>query len=85
MLSKSCWSGKCFTCAWANMANVTVEYNFNTGKALSRFEAFCYGPKSCPWYQRGPARSVPYYNMPGVKDDGELDELCTGYRRDEDE
>jgi hypothetical protein len=24
-----------------------------------RFETFCYGPKSCRFYQAGPARTVP--------------------------
>ena len=28
MLSKSAWKGKRFQCIWANMANVTIQYDF---------------------------------------------------------
>lgn len=85
LLSKACWSKKCFTCVWANMANVTIEYNFNTNSVRNRFEAFCYGPLSCKYYKMGPARAVPYYQMSGLKDDGCLDEICVEYRYSEDE
>lgn len=80
MLSKSCWKGKCFQCVWANMANVTVEYNFDTNNVKHRFETFCYGPQDCKYYKMGPARAVPYYNMKGIKDQGWLDEICVEYR-----
>lgn len=76
MLSRSCWKGKCFQCVWANMANVTVEYNFDTNNVKHRFETFCYGPKNCRFYKMGLARAVPYYRMSGVKDQGWLDEIC---------
>ena len=76
MLSRACWKGKCFQCVWANMANVTIEYNFDTNNVKHRFETFCYGPKDCRFYKMGPARSVPYYRMSGVKDQGWLDEIC---------
>ena len=76
MLSRSCWKGKCFQCIWANMANVTVEYNFDTNNVKHRFETFCYGPKDCRCYKMGPARAVPYYKRTGVKDQGWLDEIC---------
>ena len=29
MLSKSMWNHKCFQCIWANMANVTTQYDFD--------------------------------------------------------
>ena len=76
MLSRACWKGKCFQCVWANMANVTIEYNFDTNNVKHRFETFCYGPKDCRFYKMGPARSVPYYRMSGVKDQCWLDEIC---------
>lgn len=28
MLDKTRWKGKCFTCKWTCMANVTIEYNW---------------------------------------------------------
>ena len=85
MLAKSCWKGKCFQCIWANMANVTVQYDFDRNLVRNRFETFCYGPLSCKYYKMGPARAVPYKGMSGVKDQGWLDEICVQYRAGEDE
>ena len=73
MLSKTCWKSKCRGCRWANMSNVTIEYNFNTGAKKYRFESFCYGPLDCPFYAMGPARSVPYYNKESSSDSGWMD------------
>lgn len=85
MLSKSCWSHKCFQCVWANMANVTVQYDFDRNLVRNRFETFCYGPLNCKYYKMGPARSVPYKGMSGIKDQGWLDEICVQYRLNEEE
>ena len=85
MLSKSSWKGKCFQCIWANMANVTIQYDFDWNIVRNRFETFCYGPLSCKYYKMGPARAVPYKGVSGVKDEGLLDEICCEYRHDEDE
>ena len=85
MLSKSSWKGKCFECIWANMANVTIQYDFDRNLVRNRFETFCYGPKSCKYYKMGPARAVPYKGMSGVKDQGWLDDICTENRPDWDE
>ena len=85
MLSKSSWKGKCFQCIWANMANVTIQYDFDRNIVRNRFETFCYGPLSCKYYKMGPARAVPYKGVSGVKDEGLLDEICCEYRHDEDE
>ena len=32
---------------------------WNPGVVKRRFEAFCYGPRSCPLYRPGAARKVP--------------------------
>ena len=85
MLSKASWRGKCFQCIWANMANVTIQYDFDRNIVHNRFETFCYGPLSCKYYNRGPARTVPYKGMSGVKDQGWLDEICVEYRKEFDE
>lgn len=85
MLSKSAWKGKCFQCIWANMANVTVQYDFDRNLVRNRFETFCYGPLTCRYYSMGPARAVPYKGVSGVKDQGWLDEICVQYRKDQDE
>ncbi|MDD4078023.1 MAG: hypothetical protein PHT03_08670, partial [Bacilli bacterium] len=82
MLSLKSWKNECFQCVWANMANVTIEYNW--GKTQKhRFESFCYGPKSCKLYKMGRPRAVPYKGRDTCYDDGELDKLCTENRDDD--
>jgi hypothetical protein len=85
MLSKSAWKGKCFQCIWANMANVTIQYDFDRNLVRYRFETFCYGPLSCKYYKMGPARSVPYKGRDSASDEGWLDEICVQCRHDLDE
>lgn len=85
MLSKSSWSHKCFKCIWANMANVTVQYDFDRNLVRNRFETFCYGPLNCKYYKMGAARAVPYKGMSGIKDQGWLDEICVQYRLNDEE
>ena len=84
MLSKSRWKTKCFTCVWANMANVEIQWDFDKDIKKYRFETFCYGPKSCKYYKMGRARAVPYKNRNSALDDGILDELCTEDRGEDD-
>lgn len=90
MLSDRRWKGKCFPCKWANMAAVTIEYNF--GKTQRhRYETFCYGPEDCPLYAMGRKRGVPYIHESGIFDEGWLDDICMecrydhGYTEEEDE
>ena len=82
MLDKKCWSGKCFRCKWACMANVTIEYNWGVTQKY-RFESFCYGPKNCKLYKMGKPRAVPYKDCGSSYDEGWLDEICTENRDDE--
>ena len=82
MLSDRIWKGKCFPCKWANMAAVTIEYNF--GKSQKhRFETFCYGPEDCPLYAMGRKRGVPYIHESGIFDEGWIDDICLQYRYDD--
>ena len=46
MLDSRRWKSKCFTCKWACMANVAIEYNWGVSQKF-RFESFCYDPKNC--------------------------------------
>ena len=85
MLSKAAWKGKCFQCIWANMANTTIQYDFDRNLVRNRFETFCYGPLSCKYYSMGSARAVPYKGVSGVKDQGWLDEICVQFRKSSDE
>jgi hypothetical protein len=82
MLSATSYDGKCFQCAFANMAAVEIEYNWGKTKK-HRFESFCYGPFSCKLYKRGRPRGVPYKGDGTSYDTGFLDEVLTE-NRDED-
>ncbi len=79
LLDPVCYRGKCFSCAFATMAAVAIEYNWGASKR-HRFESFCYGPFSCAFYQIGQPRPVPYKDSETLYDTGWLDELCTSQR-----
>lgn len=79
MLDKNRWKGKCQSCKWTCMANVTIEYNWGVSQKF-RFESFCYGPKSCKNYAMGRPRAVPYKDCGSSYDDGWLDDICTENR-----
>jgi len=82
MLDSKTWKSKCFTCKWANMANVAIEYDFGVSQKF-RFETFCYGPKNCKLYKQGKPRAVPYKGDGSSYDDGCLDEILTDHRKDD--
>jgi len=79
MLSAKRWRKQCFSCMWANKSAVEIEYNFGKVKRY-RKETFCYGPKSCPLYDMGPPRPVPYIDSGPLMDEGWMDDLCTEHR-----
>lgn len=80
MLDSRCWSGKCFTCKWACMSNVTIEYRWGVSQKF-RFETFCYGPFLCKHYKMGRRRAIPNADFTGLYDEGWLDEICTQNRQ----
>ena len=82
MLDGKTYRGKCFTCKWACMANVTIEYDWGVSQKY-RFESFCYGPKNCKLYRMGRPRAVPYKGDAPSYDEGCLDEICTERRTDD--
>lgn len=79
MLSANRYKGKCFQCAWATMAAVEIEYDWGVRRKY-RFESFCYGPKSCKFYEMGKPRAVPYKGDGSSYDEGWMDEICTENR-----
>lgn len=81
MLDSKRWRKECFTCMWANKSAVEIEYDFGRVKRY-RKETFCYGPKSCPWYDMGAPRPVQYVDGYGSEDTGWMDEICTEGRDD---
>ena len=51
---------KCNSCLWGCRMPVEITLDqWNPDKKRYRFETFCYGPKSCSFYQSGPHRKVP--------------------------
>ena len=83
MLNAKSWRTRCNTCMWANKSAVEIEYRFGTVKRY-RQETFCYGPRSCSFYDMGPPRQVPYFDCSPSRDDGWMDSICTEQRGDED-
>jgi hypothetical protein len=45
-----------------------------------RFETFCYGPKSCQFYQAGPTRTVPGRKGMIWEEEDWIDEDATSHR-----
>jgi len=59
-LAARTYSTKCESCIWGCRMPVEIIVDqWQPGKKRYRFEAFCYGPKSCRYYQAGPIRTVP--------------------------
>ncbi len=59
-LATRTYEEKCTTCLWGcHMAVEMIIDQWNPGKRRYRTETFCYGPRSCPLYRSGPARTVP--------------------------
>ena len=83
MLDAKRWRKQCFPCMWANKSAVEIEYKFGKVRRY-RKETFCYGPRSCPLYDMGPPRQVPYFDSFPSLDEGWMDDLCTEQRGDED-
>jgi hypothetical protein len=84
MLARRNWGKRCFTCKWAAMANVAIKNDWGRRQKY-RFESFCYGPRSCPFYDMGAPRAVPYKDCGEDYDQGWMDDICTQNRKDDDE
>lgn len=76
---------RCVACMWGcRMAvEITVDH-WNPGRKEYRYETFCYGPLSCPWYAAGPNRKVPGRQGMVYTEEDWVDEQNTE-GRDEDE
>jgi len=52
--------GLCSGCMWGcKMPVEMIIDQWKPWKKRSRYETFCYGPKSCRLYKAGPTRKVP--------------------------
>ena len=54
------YQSKCSSCVWGcKMAVEMIIDQWKPWQKKHRQETFCYGPKSCVFYQAGPTRKVP--------------------------
>ena len=75
----------CTTCIWGcRMPVEMIIDHWNPSQKRYRYEAFCYGPKSCSHYQAGTKRKVPGRKGMSYTEEDWVDEDATAHR-DEDE
>jgi hypothetical protein len=79
------YDAKCTTCIWGcRMPVEMIIDQWNPSRKQYRFETFCYGPKSCPFYRPGPARKVPGRKGMSYTEEVWVDEDTTSHRGPDD-
>ena len=74
----------CWNCIWGcRMAVEMIIDQWNPSRHRYRTETFCYGPRSCPLYQAGPARTVRGRRGMIHTEEDRVDEEATSHRRPE--
>ncbi|ROQ90892.1 hypothetical protein [Desulfosoma caldarium] len=80
-LNARTYDTKCKSCIWGCRMPVEIIIDqWNPSKTQYRFETFCYGPKSCPFYRPGPARKVPGRKGMSYTEEDWVDEEATAHR-----
>jgi hypothetical protein len=80
-LAARTYEEKCTSCMWGcQMAVEMIIDQWNPSKRRYRTEAFCYGPRSCPFYRSGPARKVPGRRGMTYTEEDWIDEEATSHR-----
>ena len=80
-LAAKTYDTKCQTCIWGcRMPVEMIIDHWNPSKKRYRFETFCYGPKSCPFYRAGPTRKVPGRKGMSYTEEDWVDEDATSHR-----
>ena len=84
LAARTYWA-KCSNCMWGcEMAVEMIIDQWNPSKRRYRTETFCYGPRSCPFYQAGPPRKVPgRHGMTYTEEDWVDDEAISHRSLDE--
>lgn len=81
-LDESRYAGPaCSVCVWG--AKMPVEITMGRSKPAlveHRTETFCYGPKSCSFYDPGPTRVVPGPGGATFEEEDSVDQLETSHR-----
>ena len=84
-LDAKTYESKCLTCIWGcRMAVEMIIDHWNPSHKRYRFETFCYGPKSCPFYRVGPTRKVPGRKGMSYTEEDWIDESATSHRGPDD-
>jgi hypothetical protein len=80
-LDTKTYESKCSNCMWGcKMPVEIIVDHWNPSKKKYRFEAFCYGPKSCPLYRAGATRKVPGRGGMTWEEEDWVDEDATSHR-----
>jgi hypothetical protein len=79
------YDAKCTSCIWGCRMPVEIIIDqWNPSKKQYRFETFCYGPKSCPFYRPGPERKVPGRKGMSYTEEDWVDDDATAHRGPDD-
>ena len=80
-LDAKTYDAKCTACIWGcRMPVEMIIDHWNPSQKRYRFEAFCYGPKSCSFYRAGPKRKVPGRKGMSYTEEDWVDEDATSHR-----
>jgi hypothetical protein len=80
-LAARTYQDKCTSCMWGcKMAVEMIIDQWNPSARRYRTETFCYGPRSCPLYQSGPARKVPGRHEMSYTEEDWVDDEATSHR-----
>ena len=84
-LAPKTYEAKCSTCIWGcKMPVEIIVDHWNSFKKKHRFETFCYGPKSCPFYRAGAIRRIPGRKGMTWEEEDWVDEEATAHRGPDD-
>ena len=84
-LDAKTYAVKCIKCIWGCRMPVEIIIDqWNPSKKRYRFETFCYGPKSCPFYRPGAIRKVPGRKGMTWEEEDWVDEDATAHRAPDD-
>jgi hypothetical protein len=79
------YESKCKTCIWGcRMPVEMIIDQWNPSRKRHRFETFCYGPKTCPFYRAGAPRRVPGRKGMSYTEEDWVDEEATSHRGPDD-
>ena len=84
-LAARTYDTQCVSCMWGcRMAVEMIIDHWNPSQKRYRYEAFCYGPKSCVLYRAGPTRKVPGRKGMTWEEEDWIDEEATSHRDPDD-